>query len=66
MMSIGSLGLISVASNVCPKEVGDVARLYFAGKNQEATELQERLYKEISKCKNKRAVKNVCIKIRKE
>ena len=43
MMSIGSMGLISVASNIAPKEVGDVARLYYAGKNQEATALQERL-----------------------
>ena len=43
MLSIGSMGLISVASNVVPKEVGDVARLYFAGKNQEAIALQESL-----------------------
>ncbi len=43
MMSIGSMGLISVASNIIPKEVGDVARYYFAGKNKEAYELQERL-----------------------
>ena len=43
MMSVGSMGLISVASNILPKEVGDVARLYYAGKNQEATALQERL-----------------------
>ncbi|MBE7086832.1 MAG: 4-hydroxy-tetrahydrodipicolinate synthase [Clostridiales bacterium] len=43
MLSIGSLGLISVASNIAPKEVGDVAKLYFAGKNSEATALQERL-----------------------
>ncbi len=43
MLSIGSMGLISVASNIVPKEVGDVAKLYFAGKNQEATELQEKL-----------------------
>ena len=43
MMSIGSMGLISVASNIAPREVGDVARLYFSGRNQEATELQERL-----------------------
>jgi len=43
MMSIGSMGLISVASNIAPKEVGDVARLYYAGRNQEATALQERL-----------------------
>lgn len=43
MLSIGSMGLISVASNIAPKEVGDVARLYFAGKNDEAVKLQERL-----------------------
>ena len=43
MLSIGSLGLISVASNVLPKEVSDVAKLYFAGKNEQATILQEKL-----------------------
>ena len=43
MLSIGSKGLISVASNIAPKEVGDVAKLYFAGRNQEAVALQERL-----------------------
>jgi len=40
---------------------------YIIGRNKvKKSELQERLYREISKCKNKRAVKNVCIKIRKE
>ena len=43
MLSIGSMGLISVASNIVPKEVGDVAKLYFAGRNEEATVLQEKL-----------------------
>ena len=43
MLSIGSMGLISVVSNITPKEVGDVAKLYFAGKNLEAVALQERL-----------------------
>ena len=43
MMSIGSMGLISVASNIAPREIGDVARLYYTGRNQEAYELQERL-----------------------
>lgn len=43
MLSIGSMGLISVASNIAPKEVGMVAKLYFDGRNAEATELQERL-----------------------
>ena len=40
MMSIGSMGLISVASNVAPKEVGDVARLYFAGKNKKCNKIR--------------------------
>lgn len=43
MLSIGSMGLISVVSNVAPKEVGDVARYYFNGENQKAVALQERL-----------------------
>ena len=43
MMSIGSMGLISVASNIAPREIGDVARLYYTGRNKEAYELQERL-----------------------
>ncbi len=43
MLSIGSMGLISVASNVAPREVGDVARYYFTGRNEEAVALQERL-----------------------
>lgn len=43
MLSIGSMGLISVASNVAPKEVATVAKLFFEGKNREAAELQERL-----------------------
>lgn len=43
MLSIGSMGLISVASNVLPREVGDVARYYFTGRNEQAVELQEKL-----------------------
>ena len=43
MLSIGSLGLISVASNIAPREVGDVARYYFTGRNEEAVALQEKL-----------------------
>lgn len=43
MLSIGSMGLISVASNIAPREIGDVARLYFTGRNQEAVALQEKL-----------------------
>lgn len=43
MLSIGAQGLISVASNIAPKEVGDVARLFFAGRQAEAVALQEKL-----------------------
>ncbi|MBO4594977.1 MAG: 4-hydroxy-tetrahydrodipicolinate synthase [Clostridia bacterium] len=43
MLSIGSMGLISVASNVAPREVADVAKLYFSGRNEQAVALQERL-----------------------
>ncbi len=43
MLAEGGHGLISVASNIAPKEVGDVARLYFAGKTAEALALHERL-----------------------
>ena len=50
MLSIGSMGLISVASNLAPKEVSDVAKLYFAGKNSEAVALQEKLLPLIDAC----------------
>lgn len=43
MLSIGSMGLISVVSNLLPKEVGDVARFYYAGENTKANTLQEEL-----------------------
>ena len=43
MLSIGSMGLISVASNVAPREVADVAKYYFSGRNEQAVALQERL-----------------------
>ncbi len=50
MMSIGSMGLISVASNIAPREIGDVARFYFTGRNKEAYELQEKLLPLIDAC----------------
>lgn len=43
MLSAGAAGVISVASNIVPKEIGDVVRLYFAGKTQAAMELHDRL-----------------------
>ncbi len=44
MLSIGAAGLISVLSNVVPKEVGAVVNLYHKGKTAEANALQERLF----------------------
>ena len=43
ILELGSYGLISVASNVMPKEVGDVARLYYAGDKAGAKALQQKL-----------------------
>ena len=43
MLSIGSQGLISVASNIAPREIGDLVRYYFEGRNEEATALQDKL-----------------------
>ena len=43
ILELGSCGLISVASNILPKEVGDVARLYFAGKKEDSKALQQKL-----------------------
>ena len=44
MMSVGAEGVISVASNVIPKEMGDLVRLALAGKFTEARALHARLY----------------------
>ena len=43
MLAIGSKGLISVVSNVLPKEVSTVNKLFASGKPKEANELHERL-----------------------
>ena len=43
ILKLGSYGLISVASNVMPKEVGDVARLFYSGDEAGAKALQEKL-----------------------
>ncbi len=43
MLAIGSKGLISVASNVIPKEISSVNRLFSSGKPIEANELHESL-----------------------
>ncbi|MBR2381579.1 MAG: 4-hydroxy-tetrahydrodipicolinate synthase [Clostridia bacterium] len=42
-LSLGSKGVISVLSNILPKEVGEICRLWFEGKADEARALQLRL-----------------------
>ena len=44
MMSVGAEGVISVASNVVPKEMGDMVRLALAGKFPEARARHATLY----------------------
>ena len=39
-LSLGGEGVISVLSNLCPKEVKDICSLFYEGKVKEATELQ--------------------------
>ena len=40
ILSLGGMGVISVLSNVAPKETHDICQLYFDGKVKEAAELQ--------------------------
>ncbi len=42
-LSLGGKGLISVISNILPKETAKICKLYFAGKTKEATALQLKL-----------------------
>jgi len=44
MMSVGAEGVISVASNVIPKEMGDMVRLALAGDFTAARAIHERFY----------------------
>ena len=43
MLSLGALGVISVASNVLPREMSELCALWFAGKTREAEKAQLRL-----------------------
>ncbi len=43
LLSIGSLGVISVAANIVPTEMVKLCKLYFEGKNIEAAKLQTKL-----------------------
>ena len=45
ILSLGGKGVISVLSNVVPKETHDICRLWFEGKIREAAELQLKLLK---------------------
>ena len=45
MISVGASGVISVASNIAPKEVGDMVRLARAGRFGEALQIHEKYYK---------------------
>ena len=43
MLSLGALGVISVASNVLPREMSQLCALWFEGKTREAEQMQIRL-----------------------
>lgn len=42
ILSLGGAGVISVLSNICPKETHDICQLYFDGKVKESSDLQIR------------------------
>lgn len=43
-LSVGAVGVISVASNIIPREVGDLVRTWQAGKPADALAIHRRLY----------------------
>jgi 4-hydroxy-tetrahydrodipicolinate synthase len=43
-MAVGATGVISVASNLIPKEVGDMVRTFLAGRAKEAEQMHRRYY----------------------
>jgi 4-hydroxy-tetrahydrodipicolinate synthase len=43
-MAVGATGVISVASNLVPKHVGDLVRAFLAGRATEAEQLHRKLY----------------------
>ncbi|MBP3415202.1 MAG: 4-hydroxy-tetrahydrodipicolinate synthase [Clostridia bacterium] len=44
IMSVGGIGVISVVSNILPREMHDMCALYLEGKTTEAAKLQFKLY----------------------
>jgi 4-hydroxy-tetrahydrodipicolinate synthase len=43
-MSVGAQGVVSVASNIAPREVSEMVKLFLAGKTAAALRLHEKLY----------------------
>jgi 4-hydroxy-tetrahydrodipicolinate synthase len=43
-MAVGTNGVISVASNLIPKELGDMVRAFLSGNAAEAEKIHRRLY----------------------
>ena len=43
-MAVGATGVISVASNLIPKQVGDMVRAFLAGRAIEAEQMHRQLY----------------------
>jgi len=43
-LAVGATGVVSVASNVIPKEVGDLVRAFLSGKADEAEKIHRKLY----------------------
>jgi 4-hydroxy-tetrahydrodipicolinate synthase len=50
ILAIGGTAVISVASNICPKDVKEVADLVLSNKLQQANEIQERILPLIDAC----------------
>jgi dihydrodipicolinate synthase/N-acetylneuraminate lyase len=43
-LAVGATGVISVASNLIPKQVGDMVRAFLAGRAKEAEQMHRKLY----------------------
>jgi 4-hydroxy-tetrahydrodipicolinate synthase len=43
-LAVGATGVVSVATNLIPKEVGDMVRAFLAGRGAEAEKIHRRLY----------------------
>ena len=43
-LAVGATGVISVTSNLIPKQVGDMVRTFLAGRPKEAEQMHRKLY----------------------